>query len=203
MKVGLIGRGAVSIAIQTALAHKHSIRLGVRNPNKEDEHSIAAAAEWADVIILATPWQAEADVAAAIADLVENKTVIDATNPVGIRDGVMDLVNPRDKSAAEYLQDRLPGSHVVKTFNQIGAEFMADAALLSEKPCMFVATDNQQARTISLELVEDSGFEAVDGGPLSNARHLESMAMVWIWSALKGPLGRSFGFSISRTQPKE
>ncbi|MEM1362371.1 MAG: dinucleotide-binding enzyme, partial [Pseudomonadota bacterium] len=74
---------------------------------------------------------------------------------------------------------------------------------LMQRPLMFVAGDETAAKQTALTLAEDAGFEAVDGGPLSNARHLESLAMLWIWSALKGPLGRSFGFALSHTNPKE
>ncbi|KUF11725.1 hypothetical protein AVJ23_03830 [Pseudoponticoccus marisrubri] len=91
----------------------------------------------------------------------------------------------------------------MKCFNQIGAEFIDDAGKLSGTPVMFAAGDDAAAKNIALSLATDAGFEAVDGGPLSNARHLESLAMIWIWSALKGPLGRTFGFALSHTKSKD
>ena len=198
MKIGVIGRGRVAQALRAALAGEHEVRLGVRDPSCDPEGHIAEVADWAEAVILATPWQAEAAVADAVA--VSGKPVIDATNPVGMVDGRLDLVADRQASAAETLQGRLPAAHVVKCFNQIGAEFIADSAALRSRPMMFAASDDPQAKSVALQLAADAGFEALDGGPLANARHLESLAMLWIWSALKSPLGRSFGFALTHAK---
>ncbi|MEM1274468.1 MAG: NAD(P)-binding domain-containing protein [Pseudomonadota bacterium] len=194
MKVGVIGRGRVGQALGTALSDTHELRFGVRDPDGSDEESIAAAAAWADTIILATPWAAEAQITATIGPYVKGKTVIDATNPVGLRDGRLDLL--RDATTPS-LAERLPDAQIVKGFNQIGAEFIAETDLLERPPAMFFAADAEDAKTIALQIGTDAGFVALDGGPLSNARHLESLAMLWIWSAVQGPLGRSFGFTLS------
>ncbi len=93
MKIGILGRGRVAQALKTALDQNHDVRFGVRNPGDATEAALADAAVWADALILATPYEAEATVAAAIADHVSGKTVIDATNPVGMRDG-----RPRPRS---------------------------------------------------------------------------------------------------------
>lgn len=200
MKVGIIGRGSVGRALREALSGTHDVRLGVRAPATDGEGTLAGVAAWAEAVVLATPWQAEAVVVDAIADGTAGKPVIDATNPVGMIDGRLDLVADRATSAAEALQRRLPAAHVVKGFNQIGAEFLADPGRLQHRPAMFVSGDEADAKAIALRLAQDAGFEAVDGGPLSNARHLEALAMLWIWSAVKGPLGRSFGFALSHIE---
>ncbi|WP_084794276.1 NADPH-dependent F420 reductase [Pseudoponticoccus marisrubri] len=203
MKIGIIGRGSVASALAKSFAGHHDVRLGVRAASDPSEAPIGAVALWSDVLVLATPWGVEAEVCQAIADHVAGKPVIDATNPVGMRNGKLDLVHEGPRSAAEALQARLPDAHVVKCFNQIGAEFIDDAGKLSGTPVMFAAGDDAAAKNIALSLATDAGFEAVDGGPLSNARHLESLAMIWIWSALKGPLGRTFGFALSHTKSKD
>lgn len=203
MKIGIIGRGRVAQALAKAFADSHELRLGVRSIVDPSEAEIGDVALWSDVIILATPWGAQEDVCKAITDHVGNKPVIDASNPVGMRNGLLDLVHEGPGSAAEALQARLPAAHVVKCFNQIGAEFLHDTAKLANTPVMFAASDHATAKDIALALARDAGFEAVDGGPLSNARHLESLAMIWIWSAAKGPLGRSFGFALSHMKSKE
>ena len=70
-------------------------------------------------------------------------------------------------------------------------------------PVMFAASDDAAAKNTALSLATEAAFEAVDGGPLSNARHLESLAMIWIWSAIRGPLGRTFGFALSHAKTKD
>lgn len=203
MKIGIIGRGSVASALSNMLGQTHEVRLGVRVASAPTEGPISEVALWSDVIMLATPWAAEEEVCRAIVDHVAGKPVIDVTNPLGMRNGKLDLVHEGPGSAAETLQTRLPAAHVVKCFNQIGAEFMDDAGKLSGTPVMFAAGDDATAKSVALRLATEAGFEAVDGGPLSNARHLESLAMIWIWSAVKGPLGRTFGFALSHTNSKD
>ena len=203
MKIGIIGRGSVASALSARFVQSHEVRLGVRKVSDPSEAPIGEVGLWSDVLLLATPWDAEEDVCQSIADHVAGKPVIDATNPVGMRNGALDLVHEGPGSAAESLQARLPAAHVVKCFNQIGAEFMDDAGKLASAPVMFAAGDDAAAKNIALSLATEAGFEAVDGGPLSNARHLESLAMLWIWSAAKGPLGRTFGFALSHSKSKD
>ena len=203
MKIGIIGRGSVASALSRTLAPSHEIQLGVRTASNPSEAPIGEVARWSDIILLATPWVAEKEVCHSIVDHVAGKPVIDATNPVGMQNGRLDLINDGPSSAAEILQARLPAAHVVKCFNQIGAEFMDEAGSLSSTPVMFAAGDDAPSKSVVLKLAADAGFEAVDGGPLSNARHLESLAMLWIWSAINGPLGRNFGFALSHTKSKD
>jgi predicted dinucleotide-binding enzyme len=42
------------------------------------------------------------------------------------------------------------------------------------------------------------GFEAVDAGPLTQARLLEPFALLWISLAFKAGLGREFAFKLLR-----
>lgn len=196
MKLAIIGRGAVAQALVQALP-THDVMLGVRTPQAVQEAEVAQAAAEADAVILATPWGAMEDVAAALRVHVAGKPVIDATNPLGMTDNGLGLVSGPDRSGGEALQAALPEAHVVKCFNQIGAEFIADAGQLGAKPVMFAAGDNEAARAVALSLAEDAGFEAISAGALVNARHLEHMAMLWIWNALRGELGRRFGFALS------
>ncbi|MDP5085911.1 MAG: NAD(P)-binding domain-containing protein [Yoonia sp.] len=203
MKIGIIGRGSVAQALAKTFSPSHEVRLGVRSVVEGHEGPIGEIAKWAEVILLATPWGAEAEVCRDLAEHVAGKTLIDATNPVGMRKNMLDLVHEGTGSAAQSLQSRLPAAHVVKCFNQIGAEFMANPSRLADTPVMFAAGDDAEAKNVALILAKEAGFEAVDGGPLSNARHLESLAMIWIWSAIKGPLGRSFGFALVHAKNKE
>ena len=45
-------------------------------------------------------------------------------------------------------------------------------------------------------LIEDVGFEAVDAGPLTAARYLEPITMLWI--TMSRTLGRQFAFKVLR-----
>ena len=90
----------------------------------------------------------------------------------------------------------LPAAHVVKTLNQVGAEVMASPGGLSGTPAMFVAGDDDHARTVAAGLVSDLGFEALDAGPLRHARLLEPLAMVWINQAVFQGKGRAWALGV-------
>ncbi len=47
----------------------------------------------------------------------------------------------------------------------------------------FFCGDDPDARRIVKSLVEDVGFEAMDAGPLRNARLLEPMMLLWMVSS--------------------
>jgi predicted dinucleotide-binding enzyme len=47
-------------------------------------------------------------------------------------------------------------------------------------------------------LALDLGLDPVDAGPLANARLLEPHALLWIWLAIKGGVGRGFTFKLMK-----
>ena len=63
---------------------------------------------------------------------------------------------------------------------------------------MFYCGDDPGAKVVAAQLASDLGFEPVDAGPLSQARLLEPMAMLWIWLAVFGGMGTDFAFRLIR-----
>ena len=61
---------------------------------------------------------------------------------------------------------------------------------------MFYCGDDTDAKRIAASLARDIGFDPVDAGPLSNARLLEPVAMLWIWLAIQGGMDHAFGFKL-------
>ena len=88
------------------------------------------------------------------------------------------------------------GASVFKTLNTTGAGNMAVAADYPVKPLMLVAGDDAKRKPMVMELVGKLGFDAVDAGPLKNARLLEPFAMVWIDQAMSRGRGRDFAFAL-------
>lgn len=91
-----------------------------------------------------------------------------------------------------------PGAYVVKAFNQVGDVILADSRFPEGNPVMFVAGDDEAARSTVQELVESLGFEVIDVGALRQARLLEPFAMLWIHLALNAGVGREFAFKLMR-----
>ena len=132
------------------------------------------AAANAEVIVLAVQY---GDAAAALASLgdVAGKVVVDITNP--LTPDFMSLTVGHDTSAAETIAAGAPGVRLVKAFNTILAQVMAEGpGFGSGRAQVFVAADDAEAKAVVSAIAERIGFEAVDAGPLKNARYLEPLA---------------------------
>jgi predicted dinucleotide-binding enzyme len=78
----------------------------------------ADAARQGDVVVLALPWNVVESAVKALGDL-KNKILIDAMNPLVMKDGVLELERGFTTSGGETVASWLPGAKVVKTFNQV------------------------------------------------------------------------------------
>lgn len=212
MQISIIGAGQLGSALARGWARAgQSVILGAREPDAPDLKTLLretgaealspeAAARAGDIIVLALPWQAADNVVTSLGDL-SGKIIIDCMNPLGMVDGALGLTLGHSTSGGETLQAWVSGARVVKTLNQVGAEIMADASVLSARPVMFLAGDDAEAKRIVSPLVQALGFEALDAGPLRQARLLEPLAMVWINQALLRGAGRAWAFSRATGQP--
>ncbi len=211
MKIAIIGAGSVGGALGTAWAAKrHEVVYGVRRPADAKiaalvakarggarASDIGSAARDADAVVLATPWTATEEAVRAAGGLA-GKTVLDATNPLAMGPAGLGLAVGHSSSGAEAVQRWAPAAKVVKTLNTTGFGNMADARFAGGTPAMFYCGDDAGAKRTAHALVGDLGFEAVDAGPLSAARMLEPMAMLWICLAMKQGLGRDIAFALLR-----
>ncbi len=203
MKIAIIGAGNVGQALAGGWRKAgHEIVFGVRNPIGRKAELTALgdvvgakdAAARAEVIVIAVPWTVIGDVTAEIATAAVGKTVIDITNPIA--PPYTDLAVAGFDSGAEQVARKLKQSRVVKAFNTVGAEVMADPRYPDGPAVLPVAGDDPRAKATALALARDLGFEPVDAGPLAMARYLEPFAMLWIKLALIQGLGRRFAFRL-------
>ena len=204
-RILVIGAGNVGSALGHGwLANGHDVRFGVPDQNDpkyrelpKDRLQPATERRDADVIVLAVPYAAARSALSSLGDLT-GATVIDCTNPVSMGPDGLHLVVGHDTSGAEQLAAAVPGASVFKTLNQTGAENMRNARDYRPRPVMFVAGDDAAQKPRVLALVDELGFDAVDAGPLLNARILEPLAMLWIELAMKRGHAREFAFAIVR-----
>ena len=206
MRVAIIGAGNVGQALASAWAKAgHRVEFGLRDPQNAKYRQIpaaqrntpAAAAAAAEAIVLAIPWPAAEAAVRQLGDL-KGKIVIDCTNPLTSGAGGLALALGFETSGAERVAAWAKGASVFKTLNQTGAENMAKASQFALKPAMFVAGDDEEGKRRVMQLVGDLGFEALDAGPLTQARLLEPLAMLWIDQALIRGRGRDFAFALVR-----
>ena len=190
MKIGIIGKGNVGTALASGLSRAgHEIKFGHRDPKEP----VAEAAEWGEIIILAVPHGAAADVTKAVGSAADGKTVIDVSNALT---GGMELALGFTSSAAEEIQKMLPKAHVVKAFNTVFAQNQSAGRIGNEQLTLFVVGDDAKAKQAVMQLGADIGFESVDEGPLKAARYLEPMGMFMISLGYMLGMGTKIGFKL-------
>lgn len=204
--IAIIGTGQVGTALAEALAGTgHAVTLGTRRATDPALVALATrtgarlappaeAARLAGIVILALPWAAAETAVRDLGDL-SGRIVVDCMNPLGMVDGRPGLLLGHTASGGEMVAGWLPGARVVKTLNQVGAEIMRQARSLPRRPVMFLAGDDDSARTAVAGLLAAIGFEPLDAGPLVRARLLEPLGMVWINQALARGRGRRWALA--------
>jgi predicted dinucleotide-binding enzyme len=209
MRIGIIGAGNVGGTLGQAWAKKgHAICFGVRQPQddktrqlvqslggKAQAGTVAEAAAFGEVVVLATPWRATEAAVRAAGDL-SGKPLIDCTNPLKPDFSALEL--GFNTSGAEQVAGWARGAKVFKAFNTTGFNNMANPVINGVRTVMFVCGDDEAVKPTILKLAADVGFDAVDAGKLVNARLLEPWGMLWIHLAFSGSVGRDFGFALLR-----
>lgn len=208
MKIAVIGSGNVGSALGTRWAQNgHDVLFGTRkDPSalkdvlakagpKATAAPVAEAVRDAEVVVLATPWNATQAAVTAEADFT-GKIVIDATNP--LLPDLSGLALPGTESGAEMVAQWIPRARVVKAFNTVGSNVMQDTSFPEGKVVMFYCGDDAEAKRTVAQLITELGFDAQDAGPLSQARVLEPFALLWISLAVKYGYGREIAFQLLR-----
>lgn len=207
MKIAVIGTGNVGRALGTRLAMEgHEVVFGSRDPGagrvKELVREVPGEAEArvppsaidsADLVILATPWSGTREVVQGLGDL-SGKILIDCTNP--LKPELAGLDHPGGRSGGEQVAEWARGARVVKALNTTGSANMIDPDYGESELAILLCGDDQVAKGVVGDLVDQLGFDAVDAGPLSRSALLESLAMLWILLAYQEGLGPDFGFAI-------
>lgn len=200
MKIGVSGAGNVGGELgRLWAAGGHQVTFGARDPAEKGTAegvrvaTIADAASPAEVVVLAVPWGAAREALAAAGDL-SGTVLIDATNPLGPG---LTLATGDLASGAEQIAAWAVGARVVKAFNSTGWNNFEQPQFGGQRASMLLCGDDAAARATVAQLAGAFGFEPVDCGPLANARHLESLALLWIWLAINGN-GRDIAFALLR-----
>lgn len=201
MQIAVIGAGRVGSTLGGRWADGgHTVTYGVRDPDDPRHSDLgrrttpAAAVRDVDVVLVALPWNANEAVLRGLE--VGDAVVIDATNPLAA--GARELEADPALSGAELVAKWTGSKRVVKAFNTTGSGNMSDTSYPKGAPAMFVAGDDADAKSTVLDLAREIGFDAVDAGPLSAARDLEHLAMIWIRLAYSLGHGPDIAFSLSR-----
>jgi predicted dinucleotide-binding enzyme len=138
--------------------------------------SVEDAIAGADVVVLATWLDQTRELVPPEARLLENKVVIDPSNPIGFdENGQMFRTLPEGQSSGSVVAGMLPASaHYVKAFGSLGAvEQLATGANHEPRIVLFYATDDDTAEATAQRLIRAAGFEPLKVGGVSDAGRIE------------------------------
>ncbi|WP_428422751.1 NADPH-dependent F420 reductase [Methylibium sp.] len=199
MNILVIGSGNMGSAFVKQL-HRAGHKVSVTAADSAQAASVAAqypgtravpaegAAASAEIVILATAYS---DAVAALCSVgsLAGKYVIDITNPLTA--DYMGLTIGHSTSASEEIAKEVPQATVVKAFNTVFAQVLAEGADFGNgrKVSVFLASDSAPGKAAVKTLAEGMGFVTVDAGGLKNARYLEPLAGLNIYLGYGAGLG--------------
>ena len=116
-----------------------------------------------DIVILAVPYPALADIAAAYGPQLAGKTVVDISNPLNFQT-FDSLTVPADSSAAAELAAALPSSNVLKAFNTTFAATLGAKEVGPNKTTVLIAGADADAKAALAAAISAGGVDAIDAG---------------------------------------
>jgi NADPH-dependent F420 reductase len=210
MKLAVIGSGKIGKSIGVWAAQlgyevifssrekKHAEEASALADKKSGSANIMDAVDKSDMVLLAVPYGAVQNILHDLGSKLNGKVIIDVTNP--LTPDYSGLSVGFTSSAAEEIQKLVPGAKVVKAFNTAFAEVYAtqNPVIRGYKISIFVAADDNDAKSMVSDLITRMGFDAIDAGPLKIARTLEPLAFLNINLGYNQGLGTSIGFTVLR-----
>ncbi|MDP9020931.1 MAG: NADPH-dependent F420 reductase [Actinomycetota bacterium] len=132
----------------------------------------------ADLVVIATPWEAAASTASSVEHRICGKPVVSMANALAkVGHEFQPLVPPRG-SVAGNVQAAVPGAYVAAAFHHLPARELAaiDHPIDSD---VLICSDHLAATETTAEVVRRiPGLRPLDAGGLSNAAPIEAFAAV-------------------------
>ncbi len=200
MKITVIGSGNMGSAfVQQLTKAGHQVSVTGRDAAKAAQLAarygaravpVAEAGSDSELLILATAYPDAVSALRAAAPRA-GQVVVDITNPLTA--DYMGLTLGHTTSAAEEIASAVPGVHIVKAFNTVFAQVLAEGADFGggKRVPAFIAGDDDQAKEKVATMARSIGFDLIDAGRLKNARYLEPLAGLNIYLGYGAGLGTS------------
>jgi hypothetical protein len=177
--VGIIGSGNIGTALATQLLRAgHQVVLANSRGPASLTALVAQLGEGAgagtvaeaaanEIVAIALPWTA---IPGAVAGLDwTGRTVIDATNPFAGPD--FQVVDLDGRASGEVVAGLVPGAHLVKIANTLGAAILAsDPNQAGGRRVLVYSGDDAEAKQTVAALFEAAGFATIDLGGLADGR---------------------------------
>ncbi|WP_276327367.1 NADPH-dependent F420 reductase [Nissabacter archeti] len=179
MKISVIGAGNIGSTLARSLARAgHTVTLAnSRGPETiqklADDLGVAAAAaadavKQAEVIVLSIPFAAMPTLADVLRMAPPSAIIVDMSNNYPSGSGIEDGADG-STSDSGWVSQKL-GRPVIKAWNSIFSRSLALKGRPRGEPdriALPVAGDDEACKRVIMQLVEDTGFDAIDAGDLS------------------------------------
>ena len=197
MKIGVLGAtGPAGGGLAARLASVgYDVIAGSRDPARAEAAVAKIRGQWADrvsgleagdnteaanadLVVVATQWEAAVPTAAQHADALAGKVVVAMANGLTKHGREFHPVLPDEGSVSMAMQAAVPDAHVVAALHLVPAAVFGDLDHPIESD-VIVCADDDAAREAVLDLVTSMPVvRGFDGGSLANAVGLEAFAAV-------------------------
>jgi 8-hydroxy-5-deazaflavin:NADPH oxidoreductase len=181
MRIGIIGTGNIGKTLIRKLTRAgHTIQMAnSRGPETlrelaEETGAKALTAKEAiqgvDVIILSIPLNKLPDMKELLAGSPNEVIIADTSNYYPMRDGNIEALD-NGQVESEWVSEQI-GRPVIKAWNNVLAGTFADKGLPAGtrgRIALSVAGDDPNSKKIVMSLIDDTGFDAIDAGLLSES----------------------------------
>jgi 8-hydroxy-5-deazaflavin:NADPH oxidoreductase len=206
MQIAILGVGHIGGTLGQKWAKAgHGIVFGVRDPEakrdsikfepdqvKVEFAEILPAIDQGEVVVIAIPGQAAAQLAADHARAFDGKIVIDASN--NLRDDEMNCLGA--------LQQGAPNAKVFRAFNSLGWEIFAQPEFDGQPAdLLYCGADDIEAQRIVENLIADVGLRPVRVGDLDLLNEVDGLVRVWLALARNLGHGRHLAFKVLTDEP--
>jgi len=207
MRIGILGSGLMGAKLGTIWARAgHDVvfsysrseaklkKLARDATGKARAGTPREAAQDADALLLAVHWSRVDDVLKQAGDL-SGKVIVTCSLPMNADD--TGLVIAHTSSGAEALATKVPQARVVAAFGTVPSEVLFGvfaARRKKHKPSLVYCGDDARGKKIAAQLIQDTGFDPIDAGPLQVARYTEPFTLLIARLAYEGNEGPELAY---------
>lgn len=214
MKIGILGVGNIGATLTRRLsAAGHQVKVAnSRGPDTIPAAVTVAGGQAAhapdvvsdaEALIISIPTIAIPGIAPLVADLPASAVLLDTSNYYPFRDGHIAALDDGQVESL-WVSEQL-GRPVVKAWNAILAGSFAQRATPAGSPhriAIPVAADAEEARALGMSLVEQTGFDGFDSGPLAASWRQQPGAPAYCTDLTRQELPAALAGAVASRSPK-
>ena len=214
MKIGIVGAGNIGKTLSRTLsAAGHDVKVAnSRGPETVDPVALSTGARAVDaadavrdveVIILSMPFNRVPAFASTLSAAPADAVVIDTSNYYPHRDERIGAIDDGEVESV-WLAEQI-GRPIIKAWNAIGSASLADKgapAGTTGRIAIPVAADDPDARALAMTLVDQTGFDGFDAGPLSESWRQQPGAPCYCTDLTSEQMGHALAAAEKDRLPK-